>query len=464
MLATLNAAPEQIAVTGNGYAVAYPFGIIGVLLRMGLLRMIFRVNVPAEAAQYASAIAAKHLPIERMSIEIRSPAAAGVPLMRLPSLLPNLHEVYPGVIVSRVMHAGKQHVAQPSDVLQVGDVVTCAATRPQLEKLRDLVGVESSVRLDEIDSPVVARDMPVTRPRVFGKHIADLHIHHLYGMTIARLNRAGIDLASAPGVKLRFGDHITCVGEDRLRQVGAIVGNQSSALQHSQIIPIFVGIALGVLLGSIPVFIPGVPAPLSLGLAGGPVVVAIVLTRIGAIGPLHWNMPPDTIDTVRELSVSLFMTSVGIYAGKSLVATMLNGDGLLWLGCAALITFIPICLVGLVARGIVKVNCLSLCGVLAGSGTAAGPGLRQRAQSVAGAIHRICGRLPADHVPAHRVAANHPRFSLACLLNCITEIGFQVRSKNKQKRSNANELLVKFFGITIGHLDWPSLIPKPNRS
>jgi len=133
--------------------------------------------------------------------------------------------------------------------------------------------------------------MPVTRPRVFVKHIADLHTHHLYGVTIARLNRAGIDLASAPGVKLQFGDHITCVGEDRLRQVEAIVGNQTSALQHSQIIPIFVGIALGVLLGSIPVFIPGVPALLSLGLAGGPVVVAIDLARIGAIGPLHWNMP-----------------------------------------------------------------------------------------------------------------------------------------------------------------------------
>jgi len=230
MLATLNAAPEQVAVTGNGYAVAYPFGIIGVLLTMGLLRMIFRVNVPAEAAQYASAIAAKHLPIGRMSIEI------------------------------------------------------------------------------------------------------------------ARLNRAGIDLASAPLVKLQFGDHITCVGEDRLRQVEAIAGNQTSALQHSQIIPIFVGIALGVLLCSILVFIPGASAPLSLGLASGPMVVAIVLARIGAIGPLRWNMPPDTIDTVRELGVSLFMACIGIYARKSLVATVLNGDGLLWMGCAALSTFIPTCL------------------------------------------------------------------------------------------------------------------------
>ena len=303
---------------------------------------------------------------------------------------------------------------------------------------------------------------------IVGPPCAERSSHHKGDGYADRQYACRILLGASPacrtGVKLQFGDHITCVGEDRLRQVEAIVGNQTSALQHSQIIPIFVGIALGVPLGSIPVFIPGVPAPLSLGLAGGPVVVAIVLARIGTIGPLHWNMPPDTIDTVRERGVSLFMACVGIYAGKSLVATLLNGHGLLWMGCAALITFIPICLVGLVARGIVKVNCLSLCGVLAGNATAAGPGLCQRAQSVEGAIHRICSRLPADHVPAHRVAAIHPRFSLACLLNCINEIGFQVLGKIKQKSSIANERLVQVFGITIGPFDWPRSIPKPNRS
>ena len=123
------------------------------------------------------------------------------------------------------------------------------------------------------------------------------------------------------------------------------------------------------LLGSIPVYIPGVPVPLALGLAGGPVVAAIILARIGTIGPLRWNMPPDTIDTLRELGVSMFMACVGIYAGKSFVATVMNGDGLLWMGCAALITFIPICIVGMVARSVFKVNYLTLCGVLAGSMT-----------------------------------------------------------------------------------------------
>jgi putative transport protein len=221
-----------------------------------------------------------------------------------------------------------------------------------------------------MDSPLASRDILVTQTKIVGKHIADLHIRDLYGVTITRLNRAGTDLTPSPSVKLQFGDYISCVGEEiRLKQVEAILGNQSSALNHTQILPIFIGITLGVLLGSIPIYIPGVPAPLALGLAGGPVVVAIILARIGTIGPLRWNMPPDTIDTVRELGISLFMACVGIYAGKSFIATVMNGDGLLWMGCAALITFLPLCLVGLVARSVFKVNYLTLCGVLAGSMT-----------------------------------------------------------------------------------------------
>jgi putative transport protein len=218
-------------------------------------------------------------------------------------------------------------------VFHVGDVVLCNGPRQQLEKLRDLLGVEAGMALHEIDSPLVSRDMLVSQNKVFGKHIADLHIRDLYGVTITRLNRAGIDLTPSPTVKLQFGDYLTCVGEDdRLKQVETLIGNQSSALNHTQIIPIFIGIALGVLLGSIPVYIPGVPVPLALGLAGGPVVAAIILARIGTIGPLRWNMPPDTIDTLRELGVSMFMACVGIYAGKSFVATVMNGDGLLWMG------------------------------------------------------------------------------------------------------------------------------------
>ncbi|MEA2738050.1 MAG: putative transport protein [Acetobacteraceae bacterium] len=366
MLVSLQAAPQQVASTGLAYAVAYPFGIIGILLTMGLIRMIFGVLVPREAENYSTARISNRQPSERMSIEIRSQAVEGVALPQVPGL----RDVAMGVIVSRVMHDGSQHVAVPSDVFHIGDVLLCNGPRAQLEKLRDLLGIEAAVKLHEINSPVTSRDMLVTQTKIVGRHIADLHIRDLYGVTITRLNRAGIDLTPLPSAKLQFGDYLSCVGEEaRLKQVESIIGNQASALNHTQIIPIFLAIALGVLLGSIPIFIPGVPAPLALGLAGGPVVVAIILARIGSIGPLRWNMPPDTIDTIREVGVSLFMACVGIYAGKSFVATVMNGDGLLWMACAAVITFVPIFVVGLIARGIFKVNYLTLCGVLAGSMT-----------------------------------------------------------------------------------------------
>ena len=366
MLTMLHVGPGQIAKTGLGYAVAYPFGIIGIMLTMGMLRMLFRVNVPAEAQSFTRARSGNRLPIERMSIEVRNRDVTRKPLSQLPAL----HNVSLGVIVSRVMHQGRQHVAVPNDTLEVGDVVLSTGPRPQLEKLRDLFGVEAAVGLQEIESPLRARSMLVSQRSIVGKQIADLHIRDLYGVTITRLNRAGVELTASAGVKLHFGDYITCVGEDdRLKQVEELVGNHTDELDHTQIIPIFIGIAAGVLIGSIPVYIRGMPAPVSLGLAGGPVVAAIVLARLGRIGPLRWNMPPDTIDTLRELGVSMFMACVGIYAGKSFVATVMNGDGLLWMGCAALITLIPLAVVGVIGRSVLKLNYLTLCGVLAGSMT-----------------------------------------------------------------------------------------------
>ncbi len=366
MLSSLQVTPERVADSGLAYAVAYPFGIIGILLTMGGVRMAFSVGISAEADNFAAARTAEQQTIERMSIEIRSPAVEGLHLPQVPGL----GGVAMGVIVSQVMHAGSRHVAIPSEILHVGDVLLCSGPRPQLEKLRDLLGTEADGNPHESEDKLTSRDMWVTQTRVVGKQIADLHIRDLYGATITRMNRSGIDLTPLPNVKLQFGDYISCVGDDaRLTQVEEILGNQASAINHTQIIPIFLAIALGVLLGSIPITIPGVPAPLVLGLAGGPVIAAIILSRLGCIGPLRWNMTPDTIDTIREIGVSLFMVCVGISAGKSFIATVLNGDGVLWMGCAALITLIPLVLVSVVARGIFKMNYLTLCGLLAGSMT-----------------------------------------------------------------------------------------------
>jgi len=362
MLQVLHAGPDRIAKTGLSCAIAYPFGIVGVLLAIGILRSLLRVDVDAEAERFKRQQSGDHLPLERMSIEIRNSAIAGICLAQLP--------VLQGVVISRVLHQGRQHVAAPSDIFEIGDTILCIGPRPQLENLCASFGVESNLRLNEMESPLRARDMLVTQRNIFGRRIADLHIRELHGVTITRLNRTGLELSPTADTKLHFGDYLTCVGEDdQLQQVEQLLGNQTSALENTQIIPIFIGIALGVLLGGMPISIPGVPVPLSLGLAGGPIVAAIILSRIGTIGPLRWNMSPDTINTIRDFGVSIFMACVGIDAGKSFVATVINGDGLLWMGTAAIITVVPICIAGIAARTILKLNYLTLCGVLSGSMT-----------------------------------------------------------------------------------------------
>ena len=278
-------ATTQVAVPGLAYAVAVSLRHRRHPAHDGLTRMIFRVSVPAEATLSPSAHDASQ---PMRTNEHRNPQCSAVEGAALPEV-PGLRDVAMGVIVSRVMHDGSQHVAMPTDVFHVGDVVLCQrppsaareAARHAWGGSADSSCTRSSVRLP-------ARDMLVTRNKIVGERISDLHIRDLYGVTIASLNRAGVDLAPSAGVKLQLGDYITCVGEEaQLKQVETMVGNKASALNHTQIIPIFIGIALGVLLGGIPIYVPGMPAPLGLGLAGGPVVVAIILSRIGTIGPLR---------------------------------------------------------------------------------------------------------------------------------------------------------------------------------
>jgi putative transport protein len=361
MLKELKATTGQIGVPGQAYAVAYPFGIIGILLTMGLMRMIFRINVPASAEVWQKGLNSNSRPLETMSIDVSNQNVAGKTLAEL-SLVREK-----GIVVSRVMRAGTQRTASWDDTIAVGDTVLAVGQRPHLEELRDSLGAEATVRLQEIHSPITAQRFVATRAQSLGKHITQ---SAPLGIAITRLTRAGVELVPDRNVKLQFGDQLTCVGEpDKLDQYAKVIGNEAKALQHTQMIPIFLGIFLGVLLGSIPMFIPGLPAPIKLGLAGGPVVIAIILSRIGHLGPLVWHMPPATTNALREIGITMFMCCVGIYAGKSFINTVFHGDGLKWMACATLITFVPLFVVGLVGRAVFKLNYLTLCGILAGSMT-----------------------------------------------------------------------------------------------
>lgn len=361
MLKELKATSEQIGVPGQAYAVAYPFGIIGILLTMGLVRMIFRVNVAADSDTWKTAPGQDLKTIETMTIDVRNPDIIGNPIGKLRPLRDQ------DVVVSRFMRSGTQRVASLDEQIHIGDTVLAIGPRPQLEELCDSLGQEASIKLQDTQGPIKAQRLIVTSSQALGKRIADFSSS---GIIVTRLTRGPVELIPDRTVKLQFGDQLMCVGEiDALDAFAKRLGNDAKALQHTQMIPIFLGIFLGAFLGSVPLFIPGLPAPLKLGLAGGPVVIAIMLSRIGHIGPLVWHMPAATTSALREIGITMFMCCVGLYAGNSFINTLIHGDGFKWMACATLITFLPLCLAGLIARGIFKLNYLTVCGVLAGSMT-----------------------------------------------------------------------------------------------
>ena len=364
MLAALQATPAQLARPGLGYAVAYPFGIIGILLTMGLLRRIFGLRPDAEAQLWTAARRAASPPLATMNIIVRNVPPEGLRVRDVPGP----HQL--GTMISRILHHRTQRVARPDDLLLEGNVVLAVGPAAGLRALRDVLGEEAPIRLQPMQTRLQALRLVVTRRQALGRSIADLQLRSAHGVTITRLIRAGVELVPDGRARLHFGDYVLCVGEsDDLKTVQGLVGNETAALQFPQILPIFLGLSLGVLLGSVPLPVPGVAAPVSLGLAGGPVVAAIVLSRIGSIGPLVWHVPPGTAYTLREIGVTVFMACVGVNAGRSFVATLLNGDGLLWLACGAVLTLVPILVMGLVGRLVFRLNFLTLCGVLAGSMT-----------------------------------------------------------------------------------------------
>lgn len=353
------------AVLGQAYAVAYPFGIVGILLTMLAVRLVFRLDADTAAQQFETAQAAGYTAVETVNVVVRNPAVAGCQLRELDEL----KEM--GVVLSRVLHDGSQHVVSAEDVLAEGDVVLAVGPRNKLERLKRLIGPIADVDLKAMESQEVAWErLVVTHSAVLGKSLGELNFRGNHNVVISRLSRAGHELVPGAHLKLQFGDILTVVGDPQgFATVAALVGNRSKALQETQMIPIFIGIALGMLAGSLPIMLPGLPAPVQLGLAGGPLMVAIVLSRLGHAGPLVWFMPPAANHFMRDFGIALFLATVGLKSGQGFVDTLLYGDGLKWMACGALVTLVPLLTVALVGYWLTRTNYLSLCGVLAGSMT-----------------------------------------------------------------------------------------------
>ncbi|RXK54431.1 putative transporter [Oleiharenicola lentus] len=363
-LKQVGTADTAAAVQGLAYAVAYPFGIVGIILTMILVRTIFRVDVKAEVAAAEAAHApARPKPATR-NFEVRNPNLVGRPLGKVPGLAGS------GVVVSRFSRSGKVEVAKPETLLRIGDILHAVGPEEGLDELRVVVGADAGIDLKTMPGAVTNRRLIVTRSDVYGCELGELEVLAEQDVVVTRVTRGGIEFTATPGFRLQFGDVLMVVGEEpRIDAVAAAVGNSNKALNSPQPIPFFLGIALGVIVGAIPLAIPGLPAAVKLGLAGGPLVVAILLSRIANTGPLVWYLPTNANHMLREVGITLFLAAVGLKSGDKFVEVLLGGNGLSWLLYGALITAVPLLLIGLLARAWKKLNYAELCGLLAGSMT-----------------------------------------------------------------------------------------------
>ena len=349
---------------GMSYAMAYPFGICGILFTMWMLRVIFRVNVETEAQQHESTRTNGGALIRTINIRVENPNLHNLAIKDVPIL----NGVK--VICSRLKREETLKVPSPETVIQLGDLLHLVGQPADLHNAQLVIGQEVDTSLSTKGTDLRVERVVVTDENVLGKRIRDLHFKERYDVVISRLNRAGVELVASSDISLQFGDILNLVGRpSAIDAVANVLGNAQQKLQQVQMLPVFIGIGLGVLLGSIPVFVPGFPAALKLGLAGGPLIMALILGRIGSIGKLYWFMPPSANLALRELGIVLFLSVVGLKSGGDFIHTLVDGEGLSWIGYGALITAVPLITVGILARMLAKMNYLTMCGMLAGSMT-----------------------------------------------------------------------------------------------
>ena len=359
-------AEDQKALPALAYSASYPVGIVGIIATLLLLRRFFRVDVEKETREFEASQKAGIEPLVRLNVRVDNANLDGLPLHDLPGRRET------SVMISRLQRAGASEVITATDdtVVHVGDHLLLVGTAANVASFQLIVGSVSEVNLMKSPGAVSFRRVVVTNKALLGKTLEELGFDHLHGVTITRIVRAGVEMTAVPDVRLQFGDFLHVVGDPKgLDAATATLGNSLQALNTTQFIPVFIGLALGVLAGMIPIAVPGLASPLKLGLAGGPLVVAILLSRIGKVGPLVWHMPANTNVAFRELGIALFLSCVGLSAGPKFFVTVMSRDGMVWALSAVVVVMVPLLVAGIIGRRWLKMNYLVLCGLLTGSMT-----------------------------------------------------------------------------------------------
>ncbi len=349
-----------------GYAVAYPLGVIGAILALQSLKYILKINTTTEEAEAEKGMGhLQELTVRPVSLEIINKA---IDNKTIKDIHPLVNRKF---VISRIRDQyGKQELVNSDTELHLGDQILVISNPKDIEAITVFFGKQIDVKWEDEDSNLVSRRILITKPELNGKTLSQLRIRRNFGASITRVNRSGVDLVAAPNLQLQMGDRVTVVGSElAVSHAEKILGNSLKRLNHPNLIPIFIGIALGCILGSIPFMLPGIPQPLKLGLAGGPLIISILISRFGPHYKLITYTTMSANLMVREIGISLFLACVGLGAGKGFIETIVNEGGYMWIGYGAIITIFPLLLTGLIGRYGCKLNYYTLIGILSGANT-----------------------------------------------------------------------------------------------
>jgi Predicted permease len=351
-----------------GYAVAYPLGVVGVILSLLLIKYGFKIKTDRENEKIKNEETNNESGAEKISIEVKNNAIVGKSVMELHNLIDK------DFVVSRLCREdGKIEIPNSSTLLNLNDKLLIITSQLNEPSIIAFIGEKINMPFDkwkQLDSQLVLKKIIITKPNINGHRLDELKIRSRYGVNITRITRAGVDLVAAGDLELQIGDRVLVVGrEDDIERLANVLGNSTKQLREPNLMGIFFGIAIGVLFGSIPFMIPGIPQPVKLGLAGGPLIVALLISRFGYKLKIISYTTQSANMMLREIGISLFLAAVGLGAGEGFVDTIINKGGYIWILYGFIITVAPILIIAIVGRYICKLNYYTLIGLIAGSST-----------------------------------------------------------------------------------------------
>ena len=366
--ALLSVFPNGAPSIANGYACAYPLGVVGIIGATILIKYICKINTADEEEQLNEEDAANpHAKAHNMHLRVENAYITGRTLREVSEFLNR------DIVCSRLLHNGEVSIPNSKTKFEVGDELLVVCAEADAEAIKAFIGPEVEAEWDREKDEVqhfVSRRIIVTRPEMNGKTLGKMHFSSVYGVNVTRISRQGMDIFAGRNHHFHVGDKILVVGpEENVNRVAEIMGNSVKRLDAPNIATIFVGIMVGIIFGSLPFAIPGMPVPLKLGIAGGPLIIAILIGRFGYRMKLVTYTTTSANMMLREIGLVLFLASVGIKAGAGFWDTVVQGDGLKYVGCGFLITVIPILIIGTIARLKFKFNYFTIMGMIAGTYT-----------------------------------------------------------------------------------------------